>query len=127
MRLLADQAPEGATILLDRTVETLVAHVFALGVWDEAFCDECWDVITKCTATCPKPEVTIHLVASPTVVKVRAAGRERLPALLTEARFIDQFNGYFSAERRGDWPCTPVDAGAKAEEVAAACREAICR
>jgi thymidylate kinase len=125
MQLLLDQVGSHDLILIDRTIETLVAHTAGLGQWDKAFRDECWELVENSTAGCPRPDLTIHLRASASAIQARAPGRAVMPPLFTATRFIDGFNLYFSTERRAKWPYVDVDADMDPAAVADACYKAL--
>jgi len=110
MTRLPKAVDDNAVILVDRTIETLVAHVFALHVWDRQFEDECWNMICLETADCAKPELTIHLAAEPSLIQARKKSHPDAPPLFGDANFISAFNRYFVTERRAAWPCSQVSA-----------------
>jgi thymidylate kinase len=116
------QAAPDSIILLDRTVETLMAHVYALEKWPPNFLEECWSVLEEKTKGIPQPSFTLLLTASPEVIRARGLTLRDRPELFSDMRFISRFQEYFQPEnRKAHWTCLTVDASQEVTKVLSFC------
>ena len=120
MSLAASQAAPDAILLIDRTVETLIAHMHASKKWEPAFIEECWAVAYSPSES-SRLDITIHLEVDPTSVRKRAASEANRPRLFENAEYVEGFNEYFRSSRKAPWPCKSIDAGLPVPSVVDQC------
>ncbi|MFC4060226.1 AAA family ATPase [Planomonospora corallina] len=116
-RARAALARDGA-VIVDRSVDTLLAHLGAIGHLHglDARTRARAMVAAQVTAgTAVLPDLTLLLTADPAVLAARAATRPGLPAIYYDPRFAAHFNAHFTdpVSRR----CVRVDGGLDRGEV----------
>ncbi len=88
-------ATAGHTVILDRTVDTVLAHAHAIGRLAGFNCDDEAGALVA-AATVAVPQVTLLLRAAHPVLAERAATRTAMPRLLYEPQFTGGFHAYFT-------------------------------
>ena len=85
----------GKDVILDRTVDTLLAHGHAVGRMNDFDCDAAARhlVASRHVAI---PDLTIVLTADPDVVEHRASLRDNMPTIFYDRDFSEHFNAYFT-------------------------------
>lgn len=86
---------EGRDVILDRTVDTLLAHAHAVGRMNGFDCD---DRARRLVSSRPvaMPDLTIVLTADPDVLARRARLRKGMPTIFYDRHFSEHFNAYFA-------------------------------
>ncbi|MEV8323538.1 hypothetical protein [Kitasatospora sp. NPDC056731] len=86
---------EGRDVILDRTVDTLLAHVHAVGRMHGFDCD---DQARRLVTSRPvaMPQLTIVLTADPDVLASRARLRKGMPTIFYDRHFSEHFNAYLT-------------------------------
>lgn len=101
-------AGQGRDVILDRTLDTLLAHTHAVGRLGGFDCDAAARQMT-CEHSVSVPDLTLVLHAHPDVVQRRAALRPGMPAVFYDPQFTSYFHEHF---RRPRAPvCIALDAG----------------
>lgn len=85
----------GRDVILDRTVDTLLAHAHAVGWMNDFDCDAAARHLVA-TRHIAMPDLTIVLTADPEVVEHRASLRENMPTIFYDRHFSQHFNAYFT-------------------------------
>ncbi|MGH3697669.1 MAG: hypothetical protein ACRDRX_27435 [Pseudonocardiaceae bacterium] len=85
---------DGRTVILDRTVDTLLAHTRAVGRLQGFDADETARQITR-QRRVAVPDVTLLLTARFAVLRVRAVRRRGMPEIFYDARFTGAFMEHF--------------------------------
>lgn len=87
-------AAEGRDVILDRTIDTLLAHTYAVGRLQRFAID---DAARRMALETPVvvPDLTLLLQAPPGVLTARAAARPGLPAIFYAPQFTEHFHDYF--------------------------------
>lgn len=122
--LAADALAEGRTVVLDRTVDTLLAHTFAisqmhgLGEMDAA------QAMVRADAATMVPDVTVLLTVDAAVLAERARARPGMPPIFYAPAFSLLFNAYFEHQPLAR-SLVRLDSAAPAEELAALALAAI--
>ncbi|SEH01770.1 dTMP kinase [Nonomuraea solani] len=108
----------GAHVVLDRTVDTLLAHLRAVGAIRTLDANASARILVEqhiVQGLAVVPEVTLLLQAGHEVLAARAKGRPGMPPLYYDAVFADGFHAHFRA------PITPIclslDAASPADQV----------
>ena len=115
-RRAARAAAEGRHVVLDRTVDTILAHAHAVGRMAGFDCDAAArDLVLASPLTVP--DVTLLLYASPADLAARAASRVDMPSMPYAAPFAAGFYDHFAA-RPLTGHCHWLDATVAAEQVA---------
>ncbi|MDC7745358.1 hypothetical protein [Rhizobium binxianense] len=114
------QAATDTILLIDRTVETLVAHMYGSARWESAFIDECWEAATSFAGEI-NLDATIHLDAEPATVQARALIDANRPSFFESSDFIERFNEYFRSLRKASWPCKSIGAQAPISTIVEEC------
>jgi dTMP kinase len=94
-RVLA-AAPAGRHVILDRTVDTLLAHAHAVGRLHGFDVDRAARRLVD-DAPAAVPDVTLLLRADPQVIEQRATHRVGMPPLLYDRTFTRFFHEHFTA------------------------------
>ncbi|MGH3712662.1 MAG: hypothetical protein ACRDT4_04265 [Micromonosporaceae bacterium] len=84
-------------MLIDRSVDTLLAHVYALDQLHNTQALPGARQIIRDTPGVIRPDLTLHLDVSPAAVRQRLTTRPGFPDLLVRADFNHHFNRYFAA------------------------------
>lgn len=85
----------GKDVILDRTVDTLLAHGHSVGRMNDFDCDAAARrLVTERQVA--MPDLTIVLTADPDVVERRASLRENMPTIFYDRHFSKHFNAYFT-------------------------------
>lgn len=85
----------GNTVILDRTIDTILAHAHAVGRLHGYDCDaEARQIVLD--APILIPDLTILLTAPPSVLTARASQRTGMPELFYNPVFTGHFNDYFN-------------------------------
>ncbi|MFG2916405.1 hypothetical protein ACGF0D_26380 [Kitasatospora sp. NPDC048298] len=86
---------EGRDVILDRTVDTLLAHAHAVGRMNGFDCD---DQARRLVTSRPvaMPDLTIVLTADPDVLARRARLRKGMPTIFYDRHFSEHFNAYLT-------------------------------
>ncbi|MFJ2578397.1 AAA family ATPase [Kitasatospora aureofaciens] len=86
---------EGRDVILDRTVDTLLAHAHAVGRMNGFDCD---DQARRLVISRPvaMPDLTIVLTADPDVLARRARLRKGMPTIFYDRHFSEHFNAYLA-------------------------------
>ncbi|MFI6443474.1 hypothetical protein [Kitasatospora sp. NPDC050543] len=86
---------EGRDVILDRTVDTLLAHAHAVGRMHGFDCD---DQARRLVTSRPvaMPDLTIVLTADPDVLARRARLRKGMPGIFYDRHFSEHFNAYLA-------------------------------
>ena len=112
----AQAAAAGRHVVLDRTVDTVLAHAHAVGQMAGFDCDAAArDLVLAGPVVVP--DVTFLLYASPTDLAARAASRVDMPSMLYAPAFATGFYDHFRA-RPLTSHCHWLDATVTAEQVA---------
>ncbi|MFJ2862699.1 hypothetical protein [Kitasatospora sp. NPDC087314] len=116
---------DGRDVILDRTVDTLLAHAHAVGRMNGFDCDD-QAQRTVTSRAVAMPDLTIVLTADPDVLVRRARLRKGMPTIFYDRHFSEHFNAYF------DHPLAPAVARLDTttgppEELAARALDHICR
>ncbi|MDG4834868.1 hypothetical protein O7627_36990 [Solwaraspora sp. WMMD1047] len=106
---------QGHLVILDRTVDTLLAHAHAIGRLRGFDCDTAARALVL-QHPIVVPDVTLLLRASPGVLAERAARRRGMPQILYHPEFTEHFNGYFHSPMAP--LCMPLDATAPLDDLA---------
>jgi dTMP kinase len=109
----------GRTVVLDRTVDTLLAHIRGIGLMRGLDADAPARGLVNAAISqghVAVPAVTVLLQAGHDALARRAAARPGLPPLYYDPDFTRGFNGYFTDPITPR--CLPVDATAGAGDVA---------
>ncbi|MFJ1797156.1 nucleoside/nucleotide kinase family protein [Kitasatospora griseola] len=86
---------EGRDVVLDRTVDTLLAHAHAVGRMHGFDCDDqARHLVTSRPVAIP--DLTIVLTAAPEVLANRARLRKGMPTLFYDRHFSEHFNAYLA-------------------------------
>lgn len=85
----------GREVILDRTVDTLLAHAHAVGRMNDFDCDEAARHLVT-TRHVAMPDLTIFLTSDPDVVERRASLRDNMPTIFYDRHFSQHFNTYFT-------------------------------
>lgn len=86
---------EGRDIILDRTVDTLLAHAHAVGRMYSFDCDtQARDLVTS--RPFAMPDLTIILTADHDVLAKRASLRTGMPTIFYDRQFSGHFNAYLT-------------------------------
>ncbi|KJS58432.1 AAA family ATPase [Streptomyces rubellomurinus] len=81
-------------VILDRTVDTLLAHAHAVGRMHGFDCDDqAQHAVTSRGVA--MPDLTIVLTADPDVLARRARLRKGMPTIFYDRHFSEHFNAYF--------------------------------
>ncbi|MGH3926359.1 MAG: hypothetical protein ACRDTT_26425, partial [Pseudonocardiaceae bacterium] len=108
-------AGQGRDVILDRTLDTLLAHTHAVGRVGGFDCDAAARRMIRQHSD-GLPDLTILLHAHPDVVQRRAALRPGMPAIFYDLQFTSYFHEYF---RRPQVPlCVALDAGVTPADLA---------
>nr|WP_237419283.1 hypothetical protein [Kitasatospora sp. SID7827] len=93
---MAGQAlAEGRDVILDRTVDTLLAHAHAVGRMNGFDCDaQARHLVTGRPVA--MPDLTIVLTADPDVLARRARLRKGMPTIFYDRHFSEHFNAYLA-------------------------------
>ncbi|KQV20880.1 MULTISPECIES: AAA family ATPase [unclassified Kitasatospora] len=84
---------EGRDVILDRTVDTLLAHAHAIGRLEGFDCDaQARTMVLQHTVA--MPDLTLVLTTDPTVLATRAIMRPGMPSIFYDAHFSEHFNAY---------------------------------
>ncbi|MEV7118262.1 AAA family ATPase [Kitasatospora griseola] len=84
---------EGRDVILDRTVDTLLAHAHAVGRMNGFDCDDqARHLVTSRPVA--MPDLTIVLTADPDVLARRARLRKGMPTIFYDRHFSEHFNAY---------------------------------
>lgn len=86
---------DGHTVILDRTVDTLLAHAHAMGRLYSFDCDEQARAMVL-SGPAVIPDLTLLLSADPAEVAVRASRRVDMPVIFYEPRFTAHFHEHFA-------------------------------
>jgi dTMP kinase len=106
---------EGRAVIMDRTVDTLLAHTHAVGVMRGFALDEAAHALVSASPRVT-PDLTLLLQTDPGELAARAARRPGMPAIFYAPAFTADFNAYF---RNPLTPvCVRIDTGASLEDVA---------
>ncbi|MFE3198513.1 AAA family ATPase [Embleya sp. NPDC059237] len=94
-RQLAHEAlGKGRTVILDRTVDTLLAHTYAIDhLYGLDFHDTAREAILQRDPVLP--DVTFLLITPPRLVATRATRRPGMPPIFHAPDFAEHFNHYF--------------------------------
>ncbi|MFJ6769999.1 hypothetical protein ACIQOV_03290 [Kitasatospora sp. NPDC091257] len=92
---------EGWDVILDRTVDTLLAHAHAVGRMHGFDCDDQAQLAVT-SRTVAMPDLTIVLTADPEALARRARLRKGMPTIFYDRHFSEHFNAYF------DHPLAPA-------------------
>ncbi|GAA2789974.1 AAA family ATPase [Kitasatospora sp. CM 4170] len=92
---------EGRDVILDRTVDTLLAHAHAVGRMNGFDCDDQAQHAVTSRAVA-MPDLTVVLTADPDVLACRARLRKGMPTIFYDRHFSEHFNAYF------DHPLAPA-------------------
>ncbi|MFD4906659.1 hypothetical protein [Kitasatospora purpeofusca] len=84
----------GRDVILDRTVDTLLAHTHAVGRMNGFDCDDQAQHAVTSRAVA-MPDLTIVLTADPDVLARRARLRKGMPTIFYDRHFSEHFNAYF--------------------------------
>ncbi|KOV36488.1 hypothetical protein ADK60_07065 [Streptomyces sp. XY431] len=86
---------EGRDVILDRTVDTLLAHAHAVGRMHGFDCD---DQARRLVTSRPvaMPDLTIVLTADSDVLARRARLRKGMPTIFYDRHFSEHFNSYLA-------------------------------
>ncbi|MFE7192834.1 hypothetical protein [Kitasatospora sp. NPDC057541] len=85
---------EGRDVILDRTVDTLLAHAHAVGRMSGFDCDDQAQHAVTSRAVA-MPDLTVVLTADPDVLARRARLRKGMPTIFYDRHFSEHFNAYF--------------------------------
>jgi dTMP kinase len=105
----------GHLVILDRTVDTLLAHAHAIGRLRGFDCDAAARALVL-EHPIVVPDVTLLLRAGPDVLAKRAARRPGMPSILYDPEFTEHFNSYFQGPLAP--LCVPLDATAPLHDLA---------
>ncbi|WP_329581946.1 hypothetical protein OG500_19270 [Kitasatospora sp. NBC_01250] len=87
---------EGRDVILDRTVDTLLAHAHAVGRINGFDCDgQARNAVANRVVAVP--ELTILLTTAPDVLTRRARLRKGMPTIFYDRHFAEHFNAYFDS------------------------------
>ena len=86
---------EGRDVILDRTVDTLLAHAHAVGRIHGFDCDDQARHLVTSRAVA-MPELTVVLTAEPDVLARRARLRKGMPTIFYDRHFSEHFNAYLA-------------------------------
>ncbi|MFJ5882603.1 AAA family ATPase [Kitasatospora cineracea] len=86
---------EGRDVILDRTVDTLLAHAHAVGRMHGFDCDDQARLLVT-TRPVAIPDLTIVLTADPDVLASRARLRKGMPTIFYDRHFSEHFNAYLA-------------------------------
>ncbi|GIG63166.1 hypothetical protein Lfu02_75380 [Longispora fulva] len=103
---------EGRDVVVDRTADTLLAHVGAVSAMTEA---DAYPLALDLIAArrVIVPDLTLHLTARPETLALRARTRPGFPALFVDSFFATLFNKHFTNPAAlVTQRCVPVDADA---------------
>lgn len=104
----------GRDVILDRTLDTLLAHAHAVGRLRGFDCDAAaWEMTREHTAGLP--DLTLLLHADPAVIQHRAALRPGMPPIFYHPQFAAHFHEHFHQPMAPT--CIPFDAGAALPEL----------
>jgi dTMP kinase len=104
---------EGRDVILDRTVDTVLAHAHAVGRLAGFDCDrDARSMVARQAVAIP--DLTLALTADPGVLAARATRRPGLPSIFYDAEFSEHFNAYF--HRPLALSCTTLDTTADPPE-----------
>ncbi|MEV8476220.1 hypothetical protein [Streptomyces sp. NPDC051173] len=94
-RKAAEEADaEGRDVLLDRTVDTFLAHTYAIAqLHGHLIMDKARQLV--CASAPLLPDLTIVLHADPAVLAARAARRPGMPTVFYAPEFTRHFEAYF--------------------------------
>lgn len=84
---------EGRDVILDRTVDTLLAHAHAVGRLEGFDCDAQARAMVLRQAVA-MPDLTLVLTTDPAVLATRAILRPGMPPIFYDAQFSEHFNAY---------------------------------
>lgn len=106
----------GRVVILDRTVDTLLAHTYAIDRLRGLSAAETARILAIERPTIV-PDITLLLVTTPTVLAERAARRPGMPSIFYDPIFTTHFNAYFERPLVPRW--VHLDAAQCTEDLAA--------
>ncbi|WP_051970103.1 AAA family ATPase [Kitasatospora azatica] len=83
----------GRDVILDRTVDTLLAHAHAIGRMEGFDCDERARTMVL-RHEVAMPDLTLVLTTDPAVLATRATSRPGMPPIFYDPQFSEHFNTY---------------------------------
>lgn len=84
---------DGRDVILDRTVDTLLAHAHAIGRLEGFDCDAAARTLVLRQAVA-MPDLTLVLTTDPAVLATRATLRPGMPPIFYDPQFSEHFNAY---------------------------------
>lgn len=82
-------------VLIDRSVDTLLAHIYALdNLYDTSALPGARQIVQDASWAI-RPDLTLHLETSPEAIRERLSSRPDFPELLVREDFNRHFNRYF--------------------------------